>query len=103
MDPHTMFMRNLLLVDLPFFVASICTSQINAKFVHGFWICQIEVVSIAGLNNLVFSLPNGTITFIFLSYLHWTTHKYPTHFKLIRIIIKDAHRENKSSLKSIII
>lgn len=29
--------------------------------------------------------------------------KYPTHFKLIRIIIKDAHKENKGSLKSIII
>lgn len=29
--------------------------QIDAKFVHGFWICQIEVVSIVWFNNLVFS------------------------------------------------
>ena len=86
-----------------FVVASICTSQINAKFVHGLWICQIEIVSVVGFNNLVFSLPNGTVTFIFLSYLHWTMQKYPTHFKLIRIIIKDTHKENEGSLESIII
>jgi hypothetical protein len=84
-------------------MASICTSQINAKFVHGFWIFQIEVVSIVGFNNLVFSLPNGTITFIFLSYLHWIMQKYPMHFRLIRIIIKDAHKENEGTLKSNII
>ena len=64
-----------------FVVASIRTSQINAKFVHGFWICQIEVVSIVAFNNLVFSLPNGTITFIFLSYLHWIMRKYPNTFQ----------------------
>lgn len=29
--------------------------------------------------------------------------KYPKHLKLIRIIIKDAHKENEGSLKSIII
>lgn len=86
-----------------FVVASIYTSQINAKFVRGFLICQIEVISIVGFHNLVFSLPNGTITFIFLSYLHWIMQKYPTHFKLIRIIIKDSHKENEGSLKSIII
>jgi hypothetical protein len=72
------------------------------KSVHGFWICQMEV-SIVGFNDLVFSLPNETITFIFLFYLHWIMQKYPMHFQLIRIIIKDAHKENEGSLKIITI
>lgn len=29
--------------------------------------------------------------------------KYPTHLRLIRIIFKDAHKENEGTLKSIII
>jgi hypothetical protein len=82
-------------------MASICTSQIDAKFVHGFWICQIEVVSIVGFSNLVFSLHNEITPFIFLS-SNWIMQKYPMHFKLIRIIIKDAHK-NEGSLKIIII